>query len=208
MNSTSVENMLVIILCAALVLAAVIDFWKLKVPNWLTFSLILTGWGLALLGGPEEFPLLSFGRFGASVTLTLVGFGLLLPVYMIGGMGAGDVKMQMGFGAWVGALYGLQEGFWILLAGFCLGAVVGGVIALGQMLWRGRLQQNWLNLNSILSDLRTAGSVHEVAERAAQRKPHLQLLPYGVPLCIGFVFILTFRQEVLDTIQRFVGTGA
>ncbi len=208
MDSISVENVLVIVLCAALVVAAAIDFWKLKVPNWLTFPLILSGWGLGLLGGPQAFPELSWQLLGASVALTFVGCALLLPLYMIGGMGAGDVKMQMGFGAWLGALFGWRDGFWILLCGFCVGAVVGGVIAVGQMLWRGELKQNLANAYSILSDLKTSASVHEVAERAAERKPHLQLLPYGVPLCIGFVFILGFRQEVLETVQRFIGVGA
>ena len=44
-------NWPVLFLCAALILAAVIDFWKLKVPNWLTFPLIFTGWGFALING-------------------------------------------------------------------------------------------------------------------------------------------------------------
>ncbi len=208
MDSNSVENMLVIVLCAALILAAIIDFWKRKVPNWLTFPLILSGWTLGLLGGPGGFPQVSWELLWASVVLTFAGLGLLLPVYAIGGMGEGDVKMQMGFGAWLGALYGMQDGFWILLAGFCVGVVAGGVIAIGQMLWRADLKQNLANFYSILSDLKTAGSFEEVNKRAAERKPHLQLLPYGVPLCIGFVFILSFRQEALETMQRFIGTGA
>ena len=36
-------------ICAAMIVAAVIDGWKLKVPNWLTFPLILSGWGLGVL---------------------------------------------------------------------------------------------------------------------------------------------------------------
>ena len=36
-------------ICAAMIVAAVIDGWKLKVPNWLTFPLILSGWGLGAL---------------------------------------------------------------------------------------------------------------------------------------------------------------
>ena len=34
---------------AAMIVAAVIDGWKLKVPNWLTFPLVLSGWALGLL---------------------------------------------------------------------------------------------------------------------------------------------------------------
>src|SRR3712207_6750625 len=102
-------------LCAAMILAAVIDGWKLKVPNWLTFPLVLSGW---LLGLANNFGLLESAGFrggvGAALAGTALGFALLLPVYAIGGMGAGDVKMQMGFGSWVGAYYGLAEGLAIV----------------------------------------------------------------------------------------------
>src|SRR4051812_6898800 len=35
-------------LCGAMIVAAVIDGWKLKVPNWLTFPLVISGWLLGL----------------------------------------------------------------------------------------------------------------------------------------------------------------
>src|SRR5215211_5214299 len=103
-------------ICVAMVAAAVIDGWKLKVPNWLTFPLVLSG--------------------------TALGFVLLFPVYAIGGMGGGDVKMQMGFGAWIGAFYGLSASkvdpvhggaMWIIFMAFVYAALIGGAIALGMI---------------------------------------------------------------------------
>ena len=38
------ENWHAWLLSAVLVVAAVIDGWKLKVPNWITFPLIIGGW--------------------------------------------------------------------------------------------------------------------------------------------------------------------
>ena len=38
------ENWPVWLLSAVLVVAAVIDGWKLKVPNWITFPLVVGGW--------------------------------------------------------------------------------------------------------------------------------------------------------------------
>jgi prepilin peptidase CpaA len=182
----SLGNWPVLFLCAALIVAAVIDFWKLKVPNWLTFPLIITGWIYGLVNGlVAEEPTL--GYLGASFTLTWFGLALLLPVYAIGGMGAGDVKMQMGFGAWVGGIFGLFAGFWVVLWGFCLAAVIGGVIALGMIWWRGDFRQNRKNVAEIVRDWFTSSSVYQVSEKARERKPRLHLLPYGVPLCIGFV---------------------
>ena len=44
----------------------------------------------------------------------------------IGGVGEGDVKMQMGFGSWMGAFFGF-EGHCIAITfyAFCAGAIVG-----------------------------------------------------------------------------------
>src|SRR6516165_6583303 len=113
----SLENWPLLFISAAMIVAAVIDGWKLKVPNWLTFPLIITGW---VLGAIYTFtsissPYLDDGsnRFVGSLLGTAVGFGLLFPLWLIGGMGAGDVKMQMGFGSWVGAYFGVNHGLWI-----------------------------------------------------------------------------------------------
>ena len=36
------------VICAGMIAAAVIDWWKFKVPNKLTFPLIFSGWALGL----------------------------------------------------------------------------------------------------------------------------------------------------------------
>src|SRR6266852_4698507 len=117
-------------LSAAMIVAAVIDAWKFKVPNWLTFPLVLSGWSLGLIHDLGLFAGTGAGGIAASLAGTVLGFALLLPVYAIGGMGAGDVKMQMGFGAWVGAFYGLWEGLKVVLYAFCAAGIIGGILAL------------------------------------------------------------------------------
>src|SRR5580704_10369464 len=97
MKLYSLEYWPVHVICAGMIAAAVIDWWKFKVPNKLTFPLIFSGWALGLANnfgfgaGDDGIG----GGIGASVVCTLVGLGLMLPVYIIGGMGAGDVKMTM-----------------------------------------------------------------------------------------------------------------
>ena len=115
---------------ASMIVASVIDGWKLKVPNWLTFPLVLSGWALGLLHTCGLFTdWTGGGDVTASLAGTALGFLLLFPVYSVGGMGAGDVKMQMGFGAWVGAFYGLWNGLFVVFWAFCLAVVIGGVLA-------------------------------------------------------------------------------
>ena len=184
--------------CAAMIVAAVIDGWKLKVPNWLTFPLIISGWGLGVLHSCGLLESTGTGGIAASLIATGLGFLLLFPLYAIGGMGAGDVKMQMGFGAWVGAFYGMRavDGVhpgagWILVSAFCLAAVIGGVLALGMIVVRGQLKTNMSNTRAILGDL-VGASVTTAADKAAQRKSRMHLLPYGIPLCLGFVSYLIY----------------
>ena len=179
--------------CAAMIVAAVIDGWKLKVPNWLTFPLVLSGWALGLI---HSFNLLTNwtggGDVWASLACTALGFLLLFPVYAVGGMGAGDVKMQMGFGAWVGAFYGFATGLWVVFWAFCLAVVIGGVLAVFMMLARGQLRQNLANARAIVGDVLAPTKLGTAAEQAAQRKPTLHLLPYGIPLCLGFLSFLAY----------------
>ncbi len=191
-------NWPLLFLCAAMVVAAVIDGWKLKVPNWLTLPLIVSGWGLGLLHNCGLLAGTGDGGIGAALAGTALGFALLLPVYAVGGMGAGDVKMQMGFGSWVGAIYGLwgTEGHPGALAviwwAFAVAVVIGGVIALFMIALRRQYRRNLANTREIVGDWLGAKSVGEVADKAGQRKPRLHLLPYGIPLCLGFVGYLIY----------------
>lgn len=187
----------IVVLSLAMIVAAVIDGWKLKVPNKLTFPLILAGWLLGLLHSLDVLPNSGVGTISGSLLATVIGFGLIFPVYAIGGMGAGDVKMQMGFGAWVGAYYPMVEAQWIVLYSFLAGAVIGGVIAFFMILARGKFKENLQNTREILGDL-AGKSIAQTAEKAAERKPRLHLLPYGVPLCIGFLGYLAYYHFVLD----------
>ena len=56
---------------------------------------------------------------GWSLLGTAVGLGLLLPAYAVGGMGAGDVKLLAGVGAW---MHGTHTAY-----AFVVSAVVGAL---------------------------------------------------------------------------------
>ena len=194
MNGTlwTVEKWPLLAVCAAMVVAAFIDWWKFKVPNWLTFPIILSGWLLGLLNMFEAVPYGGSGYIGASLAGTFLACALLLPVYAVGGMGAGDVKMTMGFGAWIGAFYPFPDSMWIIFWAFAAGTIVGGFIALGMIVVRGQYLRNMQNVKEIVGTFATSSSIGEVADKANARRPRWHRLPYGVPLCIGFVGYLLF----------------
>jgi prepilin peptidase CpaA len=197
MELFSLDKWPLLLVCSAMIASAVIDWWKFKVPNLLTFPLIISGWLFALCHNFGWFPGTGDGGIGASLAGTFFAMALLLPVYAIGGMGAGDVKMTMGFGSWIGAFYGFQgDALWIIFWAFCTGVIIGGVIALGMIIVRGQYRQNLLHTREIVGDLFSSSSITDIADRANKRRSRWHRLPYGIPLCIGFVGYLFFRGGI------------
>ena len=184
-----------IVICVGMILAAVIDGWAFKVPNWLTLSLVVSGWAIGLLhtvGVPVDS---GTGSIWASLLCTAIGFALLFPLLAIVGMGQGDVKMLMGFGAWIGAYFGGRDAIEILIWAFCLGAVVGGLCGIVMMVIRRKFKKNLSNFREIAVDLKVLATVGPgaAAARSSQRRPGWDRLPYGIPLCIGFLGYLAYR---------------
>ena len=54
------------------------------------------------------------------------------------------------------------------------------------------------SLMSSLTHFDREGQAHmvDVAGKAAQRKPRMHLLPYGIPLCLGFISYLVFLHGI------------
>ncbi len=163
------------VVAVTLVVAAVIDGFELRVPNWLTFPMIVSGWIYSVALSPYA----GWQGLWLSLIGTAVGVALLLPAYAVGGMGAGDVKLLGGVGAW---MWGT-----VTLYAFAVSALVGGVIAVGMVLYQGTWQKHKNQFWSILNEIATVKDPEKLAEMAAERKPRMFLLPYGIPIAIGTV---------------------
>lgn len=163
-----------------LIVAAWIDGKELRVPNWLTFPFIISGW---------IYSVAYFGWEGIGLSLfgTGVGLALLLPAYAIGGMGAGDVKLLAGVGAWMHATHT----FWA----FSVSVVVGAIMAIGMVAYRREWSKHTLQFRSILNEILTIRDPNELSRIAAERKSTMLLLPYGIPIAVGT--ILYFAWEGL-----------
>lgn len=161
-----------------LVVAAVIDGYQLKVPNWLTFPMIASGWLYSIVAFSLE-GLPWYEGLGWSLLGTVVGLALLMPAYAIGGMGAGDVKLMAGVGAWMFSTHTFYA--------FCATTVVGAVLAVGMVLcrkaWKKHSDQFWMILNEIM----IIKNPETLSAIAAERKPSMLLLPYGIPMAIGTI---------------------
>src|SRR5262245_16625871 len=93
----------VAIVLAASLVAAVTDLWKFRVLNVVTLPVLLTGLVYHTVAGAISDAGWTAG-FLNSLLGALFGFGILFAFYVMGGMGAGDVKLMAALGAWLGML--------------------------------------------------------------------------------------------------------
>jgi prepilin peptidase CpaA len=166
--------------CAVLVpgvlLASWIDYAQRRVPNWLNASLILIGFVVqGIFHGP--------GGMWAGFLGLLVGFGVLIVPWMMHGMGAGDVKLMAAIGVWFGP--------WMTLWSFAVGAMVGGVVAVIMIVSTGRWNLAKANLAVIMTKCSSKDTMFTDFGGAKSFGETSQLLPYGVPLTIGSLIVLS-----------------
>jgi prepilin peptidase CpaA len=161
-----------------LVEAAVIDGLKLKVPNWLTYNFAFGGLAFAAWTGGSAMFLWALAGMAT-------GLVCLLPLYAIGGMGAGDVKLLAGVGAWVGPA--------LTLWAFAVSTVVGGVMAVAMVAWSGQYVHHWVQFQAIGHEILTVRDPAKLSAIAAERKPRMRLLPYGIPIAVGTIAYFAWR---------------
>jgi prepilin peptidase CpaA len=159
--------------------AAVQDLAARRIPN----RLLLAGWLVALplhaLGAsPGAALLASLGGAGA-------GFLLFLPLYLLRGMAAGDVKLMATVGAFVGPTSALE----IAVLTWCAGGLMGLAIVLA----KGRLRAALGNAADLLRPwlLRLAALP---APAAPMRQPSVGSMPYGVAIAAGTLLVLAASQ--------------
>ena len=94
------ETFISICLGAVLAIAALIDWRRMILPDWITLPLIPLGWAMSLLGSPS----LSDRLLGS-----LAGFALFAGIAVLyrrwrerDGLGLGDAKLLAAAGAWIG----------------------------------------------------------------------------------------------------------
>ena len=92
------------------------------------------------------------------------------------------MKLMAGLGAWIGpgSLWGR----------FFSTAMVGGAMGLAMMVYSGGVVGHLLSMESIGREILAIRNPTTLAERAAERKPTMLLLPYGIPIAVGTIAYL------------------
>lgn len=122
--SANLSNHIILFASTYLAIISLIDAKLSKIPNKITFPFCI----LALL---YNTIFSGWGGLGLALAGTASGLGLLLPIFLLGGMGAGDVKAL----AALGALMGPKD----ILQIFLYMGIVGGVIGLMYFVVSGRM---------------------------------------------------------------------
>jgi prepilin peptidase CpaA len=150
------------------VAAVVWDIRTRRLPNVLTF-------GAAAVG--VAFAAFESGGGGATWSLVgwLTGIGLFLPMFVLGGLGGGDVKLLGAYGAWLGPVGAIWTGF--------AAALFGGVFALGVALMTGYIGEAFRNLSGAIRFWITVGPGAVPGMTLDDTKG--PRLAYAVPIVMG-----------------------
>lgn len=158
-----------LILGAAVALIFYYDGRYRRIPNKITFSLIIFGF---------IFNTITLGLSGLTASLLglIIGAALLLVPYLKGGVGAGDVK----FLAAVGAILGYQ----FVTAAFLYGAVLGGIWSVVVLIRRGSL---WISVKSILYNIliKLRGGTSKSVPLKTMSAGKEWGFPYGIVMGLG-----------------------
>jgi len=147
---------------------AIKDLRGRTIPNWLSYSGILSG--LTFRVAMAAWPALKSGFLGL-----LIGGGFFYLLFLAGGMGGGDVKLMAAVAAWAGS----PKTIYILTTA----AMAGGVLAVIYMV---RHRQVHLVVQNTFELMR-----HHLAHGLAPhpllnvREPGCFRIPYGLAIAVG-----------------------
>ena len=166
----------VIALVLLLGIAVIEDIRSRRIPNALAMSgivLAITLHSLAMTLASDSFAGPVWWSAPAGVA---TGLALMLPLYALRAMGAGDVKLM----AMVGAFIGPGPVVWATLCTL----IAGGILSIVYMLGRGVAAQTLNNLRAMLFDWTVrAGSGQGL--RVAPLETTAARLPYALAIALG-----------------------
>lgn len=169
-----------LLLLLLLFTGAVWDARTYRIPNILTM-----GGSIAAVLYSVLAPLPVHGGPLWALAGLAVGLVMMLPLYMLHAMGAGDVKLM----AMAGAFLGPEEAVRAVVFVF----ITGGIAALAYSLWHrlaGTMVRNTLHNVQILFISATSGLRPDVRRHTAS----IGKLPYGVSIALGTTAFLVARQ--------------
>lgn len=165
-----------VLLACLLGLALGYDLATRRIPNWLVLAGLIAGIGWSLLAASTtggQSPEGAGAGLGKSLLGALSGLAIMLPLYFLHAMGAGDVKLMAAVGAFLGPLPVLGAA----LLTFAVGGLLSLIAALGSR-----------SLLRVLGNLRLMGMVVVSGRASGMSLRDVQTtgrLPYAIAITLG-----------------------
>ena len=174
------KNPLISGLVIILTVAVMTDLTKRKIPN----SLVLIGLIVSLIG--QCF--ITQGAGGLNwLAGVAVAFACFIPLYILRGMAAGDVKLMMAVGGFLG--------YPLIVTAVAYSYLAGGAMAICYILIKGRFRQLTQNLYSLIIDqfIKTTSGVDVYDGQVI--KQSVGQMPFALAIAIGtFVTLFTVAK--------------
>ncbi len=170
-----VTNALLLLFLAG---AVITDLRARIIPNILVLAGALTG---ILLAGLHPD---GIGFLRALGGLAL-GLAILLPLYLLRAMGAGDVKLMAMTGAFIGPAAIVEAVLWVMLA--------GGALTLVFALRRGVARRMAANLRDMFFSAAASVQIRTLPDFSAGPQTAARL-PYAVAIALGVAAFLLARH--------------
>lgn len=157
--------------------ACATDIKSRRIPNVLTFGAA----GAALI-----YQFVTGGTAGLQSAALgwVVGTAAFMPFFLLGGMGAGDVKLLAALGAWMGP----GGAIWLAI----YASLAGGVLAIGVALANGYLRTAATNVRNLLTFWALVGP-RPMPELTLDHKSTAPRLAYAIPIFVGSLVTLWTR---------------
>ena len=160
------QNIIAALFLGLLATAAVTDVRARRVSNELVLALLTTG----IAAGALHYSVA--GSLSQAALGVLVGLAIWVPFWMLGLLGAGDVKFFAAASAWIGPSLSWRAS----VAAAILGGILGVVLLIGRRGLRHSAEFGWMGISQ--GRIVIEGAATGTAE-ASKRT-----FPYAVPMAI------------------------
>ena len=171
-----------------MIIAAINDLKAHKIPNLLVFPMMLIGLIYhGILGG--------LNGIGFSAAGLGVGIGVFLVLYLMGGMGAGDLKLMGAAGAFLGAKGVIIAAFISVLIGLAYAIVL---LFIHMDYARSFLRRARIGIKSFFLTRKFIS----IPPSKDETQPKLS---FGIPVALGTMCYLFLKMTGSDFIQDLLG---
>ena len=175
-----------IVAAGVAILAGCVDFIRYRIPNAITVPFLVSGLTYHVATGG----LVGLGRSAGGCSIC---FLIVLVFYIMGAMGAGDVKFTAGIGAWLGMEMALLV--------FFVATIATALYSLAVLAWQKGLSGVLLSVQVVLWQIhrfdvvaRHIAGVDSIEVLADRQDRRVRLVPFAAMLAVGVLAVVAWKS--------------